>query len=156
MTTATCSECGAPLIDVGACIDHFHAMLLLEYNVAADPVEVGGGRGEVAHFYAVRSYVLQHPDSMKYTAEALGDRRRTIADHLDGCVTLAALRPRIRRAADGPTRITRRAGDKAPRWPVSTWPITVADVVAAGVEAYCDRVTGWAASIIHTLDEAAA
>jgi hypothetical protein len=154
--TATCSECGALLVEVGACIDHFHAMLLLEHDVAADAVAVAGGRGEVGHFYAVSSYVLQHPDSMNYTAEALGDLRRTIADHLDGRLTLAALRPQIRRAADGPTRITRRAADKVPHWPVNTWPITVADVVAGGAEGYCDRVAGWAASIIRTLDEAAA
>lgn len=153
--TVTCSECGAPLINVGACIDYFHAMLVLEYDVAADPLVAAGGRGQVAHFYAVSSYILQHPDSMNYHAEALGDLRRTIADHLDGRVTLAALRPQIRRSADGPTRITRRAGDKAPHWPVAAWPITVADVVAGGVEGYCDRVAGWAASIIHMLDEAA-
>jgi hypothetical protein len=36
-------------------------MLLLEYEVAADPAAIARGRGEIAHFSAVSSYVLQHP-----------------------------------------------------------------------------------------------
>ena len=151
-----CSECGAPLTDVTACVQHFHAMLLLEYEVAADPVATAGGQGEVAHFYAVSSYILQHPEGMNYTAEALIDLRREVADHLAGRVSLATLRPRVRRAADGPARITRRPGDVVPRWPVTAWPMTVANVVNGGVEGYCDRVTAWAESIIRTLGAAVA
>jgi hypothetical protein len=52
-----CEECGAPLPDGGTCIDHFHAMLLLEYEVAADLEATSGGRGQVAHYYAVSSYI---------------------------------------------------------------------------------------------------
>ncbi|MEW4571526.1 DUF5946 family protein [Tautonia sp. JC769] len=74
--SARCSECGAPLTDGGTCIQHFHAMLLLEYEVAADPEVTAGGRGEVAHFYAVSSYILQHPEGMNYTVDALDDLRR--------------------------------------------------------------------------------
>src|SRR5204862_4147370 len=85
----TCQECAPPLPEGGTCIDHFHALLLLEYEVAADPVAISAGRGLVAHFYAVTSYVLQHPEGMKYTAEALAGARRDLADHLAGKVTLA-------------------------------------------------------------------
>jgi hypothetical protein len=154
--SVTCHECGVALADGAACIDHFHALLLLESEVAADPVEAAGGRGEVAHFYAVSAYVLQHPEGMGYTAGALDGLRRAVADHLAGRVTLAGLRPRVRHAADGPARITRRAGDEVPRWPVAAWPMTVADVVSGGVEGYGERAASWAESVIRTLDAAAA
>jgi hypothetical protein len=152
---ARCPECGAPLTSGEACISHFHAMLALESEVAADPVATAGGRGEAAHFHAVSSYILQHPEGMNYRAEALGDLRRMVADHLAGRLSLAALRPRVRRAADGAVRITRRLGDEVPRWPVTAWPMTIVDVLAGGVEGYCDRVPAWAESIIRTLDAAA-
>jgi hypothetical protein len=153
---ASCCECGAPLIDGGACIDHFHALLLLENEVAADPVATSGGRGLVAHFYAVSTYVLQHPEGMKYKAEALADVRRGLADHLAGKVTLAEQQLRVRRAVNGAVRITRRAGDEVVRWPVASWPLTVVDMIAGGVEDYCDRVAVWAESVIETLDAAGA
>jgi hypothetical protein len=151
---ATCPECGAPVPDGGSCIDRFHAMLLLESEVAADPAESSGDRGEVAHFYAVSSYVLQHPRSMNYTAEALAALRESVADHLAGRVTLAELRHRVRRAADGAGRVTRRATDDAVRWPVQSWPLTVADVIAGGVKDYGERVAVWAESVISVLDTA--
>jgi uncharacterized protein DUF5946 len=151
---ATCHECGAPLAAKGRCLDHFHALLLLEQEVAAKPAEVAGGRGEIGHFYAVSSYVLQHPEGMNYTAEALNGARRGLADHLAGRVTLAEQRLRARRAANGATRITRRPGDVVLRWPVETWPLTVLEVVNAGVEGYVERVTHWAQSILRTLDGA--
>jgi hypothetical protein len=153
---ATCPECGAALPEGGTCIDHFHALLLLEHEVFADPRVTSGGRGEVAHFYAVSSYVLQHPEGMNYTAEALAGARRGLADHLAGRVTLAEQRLRVRRAADGATRITRRAGDEVMRWHVASWPLTVTDVLAGGVEGYCGRVATWAESILRTLDEVGA
>jgi hypothetical protein len=153
---ATCPECVAPLPEGGTCIDHFHALLLLEYEVFADPGVTSGGRGEVAHFYAVSSYVLQHPEGMNYTAEALAGVRRGLADHLAGRVTIAEQRLRVRRAADGATRITRRAGDEVMRWPVASWPLTVTDMLAGGVEGYCGRVATWAESILRTLDEVGA
>ncbi len=150
--SSTCSECGARLVNGGACREQFDAMLLLEYEVVADLAATERARGEVAHFYAVSAYILQHPEGMKYTVTALNGLRHTVADHLAGRVTLAELRPRVRRAADGPARITRRPGDAVPRWPVTAWPMTVADVVEGGTPGYCDRVAAWAESIIRTLD----
>jgi hypothetical protein len=102
----------------------------------------------------VSSYVLQHPESMNYTTEALSDLRRMIADHLSGRADLGALRVRIRRAANGPARITRRTGEETPQWPVKSWPMTVSDVVGGGIEGYCERAAEWAQSIIQSLDAA--
>jgi hypothetical protein len=135
-------------------MDLFHALLLLEHEVAADPVATSGGRGEVAHYYAVSSYVLQHPGGMDFTADALAHLRRGLADHLAGKVTLSVLRLRARRAADGATRVTRRAGDEVVRWPIDSWPLTIADVLAGGVDGYCERVAAWAESILRRLDAA--
>jgi hypothetical protein len=151
---AICRECRASLPGSGKCIDHFHALLLLEYEVAADPEAISGGRGEIAHFHAVSSYVLQHPQGMNYTAEAIAGVRRGLTDQLAGDVAMPELRLRVRRAFDGKARITRRAGDEVVPWPVSSWPITVADVLAGGVEGYCERVAAWAESILRTLDTA--
>ena len=73
------SECGAPLA-VGACIEHVHQLLAREYEIPPVPDDVGRG----AHFDAISTYVLQHPTSMGYTAEALAEARildRPTASH---------------------------------------------------------------------------
>ena len=153
MITA-CRECGASLADGQACIDRFHALLLMEYEVAADPTESSEGRGAVTHFYAVSSYVLQHPNGMNYTAEALTELRRDLADHLAGRVTLPELRHRVSRAAVGPGRVTCRAGDEVVWWSVQSWPVTVADIIKGGVIGYGKRVAAWAESVVGTLEAA--
>src|SRR5262249_55233159 len=77
-----------------------------------------------------------------------------ISDALDGRATIDDIRRRVRRAAQGPARVTRRAGDEVVRWPVESWPMTVVEVGAGGVEGYGDRVERWARSIRATLDTA--
>lgn len=151
-----CEECGAQLNAGGACGDHFNALLLLEYEVAADVEETSGGRGEIAHFYAVSSYVLQHPAGMKYTAKSLHSLRRLVADHLAGQITLAQHRYRVHHTDVGKGHVTRRAGDQIPRWPVATWPMTVVDILAGGTKGYYARVSAGAVSILRTLAEAGA
>jgi Family of unknown function (DUF5946) len=145
VVSGVCHECGATVPDNGTCRDHFHALLLLES-------EIPGGPGETPHFLAVSSYALQHPEGMNYTAEALAGSRRSVADQLTGRATLEQIRRRVRQAADGPQRVTRRAGDPVVRWRVSRWPMTVADVLAGGVEGYAARVEQWARSIVRILD----
>ena len=145
--SGVCHECGAAVLDGGSCLDLFHAMLLLES-------ELPGGPGETPHFLAVSCYALQHPEGMKFTAEALAQSRRLVAERLAGVATMDQIRKQVRRAADGPQRVTRRAGDPMARWGVSQWPLTVADVLAGGVDGYAGRVEEWARSIVQTLDEA--
>lgn len=144
-----CPECGAPVPEGGSCRDHFHALLLLE-------AEVPGAPGRLPHFYAVASYALQHPESMGYTAAALTGLRASVADCLEGRATLDQVRHRMRRETDGAVRVTRRAGDEVPRWKVERWPMTVADVCAAGADGYCERVAEWARSICRALQAAEA
>jgi hypothetical protein len=124
-------------------------MLLLES-------EIPGGPGETPHFLAVTSYALQHPEGMNFTAESLAQSRRIVAERLAGDTTLDQIRKQVRRATDGPQRVTRRAGDQIVQWQVSQWPMTVADVLAGGIEGYAGRVEQWARSIVRTLAEAEA
>jgi hypothetical protein len=146
--TARCPECGAPIAPPGTCRDNFHALLALEW-------EVPGGAGGVAHFYAVSAYALQHPDSMQLTAGALRGLRAAVEDALSETADVRGLRARARRGAER-AHVTRRDGEPVPSWPVSSWPMNVADVVEAGVDGYADRVKEWARSVVSELDGARA
>ena len=148
----TCPECGAAVPDGRACRDHFHALLLLEGEIAGVP-------GSIAHFYAVAAYGLQHPVSMNYTREALDGLRAALADVLDGRAGVGDLRHRGRRATDGSVRVTRRVGDSAVHWYKGPWPMTIADICTAETfgcydthAEFADRVTRWARLVRETLD----
>lgn len=147
-----CPECGAPCGDGESCITNLHALLYLESIANIDTATRAADRGEVAHFYAVGCYILQHPEGMNYRTDTIIEVRHSIADHLSGRLSVEALRKRVRLVADGPSRIRRRTGDEAPGWSVDEWPMTVADVLAGGTEAYHERVTEWAESVIARLD----
>lgn len=145
----TCSECGASLSDGRTCRDYFHELLLLEGEVAADPAESAGDRGEAAHFCAVSSYILQHPTGMNFTAEALAAVRQNLADYLAGRVTLERIRREVRRASNGPQRVMRRSDQEVIASPVQSWPMTVVDILAGGTRDYSQRVAEWAESVVR-------
>lgn len=140
----TCAECGAPFLNGGSCQDKFHSLLLLEGRVPGAP-------GSIVHFYAVACYVLQHPDSMNNTADALHGLKASLGDALAGRVTVDDLRRRARYAAEGATRIRRRDEDPPATWRRGGWPLTVADVCTVSPEEYVEAVTRWAHSIHDTL-----
>lgn len=140
-----CAECGAPLSPGVECREQFHALLVLEGQVPGAP-------GSLTHFFTVACYVLQHPDSMNYTVEALRGLQVSLRDALDGKATVEQLRWRARQAAEGSVRITRRAGEPAPIWKRGAWPLTVADVNSVAPEGYTDAVLRWARSIREALD----
>lgn len=136
----TCAECGAPLLNGESCQDKFHSLLLLEGRVPDAP-------GSIVHFYTVDCYVLQHPDSMNYTADALHGIKASLGDALAGRVTVDDLRRRARYAAEGATRIRRREEDPPATWRRGCWPLTVADVVTVLPDEYGEAVLRWAQSI---------
>ena len=149
VTKSICPECGAPIPAGGACLDHFHALLVLEGTFPGAP-------GSILHFYVVACYNLQHPDSVGLTAEALEGLRRNLADALDGKASVVELRRRTRLATDGPRRVRRRSGDPPVDWHRGPWPVNVTDVLTATAATYPDLVEAWARSIRATLDMVAA
>jgi hypothetical protein len=145
-TSTRCPECSAPLPAGGSCQDIFAALLALEADVPDAP-------GSVLHFYAVACYNLQHPDTMRLTQDALHGLAAHLADVLAGRATLAAIRQRTRRSANGPVRVLRREGDPLPNWPRGGWTVHIADVYAGGADRYADLVTAWAHSVSTRLQD---
>jgi hypothetical protein len=143
-----CAECGAPIPEGGACLDHFHALLVLEGSFPDAP-------GSMLHFYAVACYNLQHPDTIGLTAEVLAGLRRNLADALDGKASIEELRRRTRWATDGATRVRRRTGDPPVEWHRGSWPVNVSDVLTATAATYPDLVEGWARAVRVTIDAVA-
>jgi hypothetical protein len=139
-----CDECGASLGAADSCQEHFHALLLLES-------EVPGGPGNVAHFYAIASYGVQHPGSMGYTAATLSGLHAALCDMVRGTADLSDIRRRARYAAVKAGRVTRRPGDGTPEWGTIRWPVTVVDVLEKGVEGYRESVASWARSIVEAV-----
>ena len=126
-------------------MDLFHALLLLE-------AELPGGPGEVPHFFAVASYGVQHPRSMGYTLETVRGLQGELAAVVRGETQLSDVRRRVRFRASAEGRVTRRSGDVVPGWPAVRWPLTVADVLAHGVDGYPEWVARWASAVVETVD----
>jgi hypothetical protein len=143
-----CPECGALVPEGGACMDHFHALLVLEGSFP-------GMAGSILHFYAVACYNLQHPDSMGLNVEALKGLRRNLADALNGKAPVEELRRRTRQATDGPTRVRRRPSDPPVEWYRGPWPVNVTSVLTATATTYPNLVEAWARAIRAMLDATA-
>ena len=143
MTTHHCSACGAPQTDGAACEDHFHQMLYWEAE--------NGVNGEVHHLM-VLCYHLQHPHL--YSREGLAEGLRLLEAFVAAGVSPAEIRRRSRaRVASGKRdwSITARPDSVgAYRQPVA-WPLTAADVVAAGEPNYRASVCRWAQAVLDAL-----
>ena len=139
-----CPECEALLPKGGACRDLFHELLVLE-------AQVPGTAGALTHFYTVACYALQHPDSFRYTQEALVGLHQALCDALDDQITLEELRRRARAGAARAGRVTRRPGDPTPVWRRGGWSMRVVDVLSVAPEQYPDTVRRWARSIRDSL-----
>jgi hypothetical protein len=145
-----CGECGAVIEPQRECMEHFHALLALEREVDAPP-----DVGQQAHFHAVSSYVLQHPVSMRCSADARAGLRRLLAEQLSARVTLEQVRRQVRRNAEGAARVTRGGEEAAGAFQALAWPTTVVDVLRGGADGYPQRVRAWAASVVETLGSTA-
>lgn len=147
-----CFECGAHFPPGGACRDHLDAVLALETQLAHERADVWDRLGAVTHFYAVGSYMLQHPEGMGGTLAALHGLRTQLARHLDGLDDMDAIAARVRSEANGAARVTRRNSDPIPTWGIGDWPVSIIDVLAAGLDGYCDAVGIWIQSVRRELD----
>lgn len=107
----------------------------------------------------VLCYYLQHP--RLYSPAGLIEARRLLADFLDRGLSPQTVRQRNRARVDSgarPWAITARSDAHGAYEAPVAWTMTVADVVAGGVEAYCDNVRAWAQSIraaLATMDRQA-
>lgn len=159
----TCPECGARLRPGETCGDLFNRMLAVEWAMIglleestdekASRSSDAGAIGTRAHFFAVGSYQLQHPDGL--TAEALVGLYAGLGDVLAGRRAVADIRLEARRAFDGPQRVRRRPEDgRDPAlgpWPAE-WPVTVADCCDVAPEAYADAVERLAEATVAAID----
>jgi hypothetical protein len=135
-----CPDCGAPQSAGETCEAHFHQLLFWEAEHPDYAAQL--------HHLMVLCYHLQHPGL--YSPEGLIEARRLLVDFLDGGLSPQTVRQRNRARVDSGARtwtITARAGARGAYHSPVAWPMTIADVVAGGVEAYCDNVRTWAQSI---------
>jgi len=139
-TLPSCPDCGALQAGGVTCEMHFHQLLFWEAEHPDDAAQV--------HHLMVLCYHLQHP--ALYSPAGLIEARRLLADFLDRGLSPQAVRQRSRARVDSGARtwtITARADARGAYDSPVTWSMTIADVVAGGVEAYCDNVRAWAQSI---------
>lgn len=139
----SCPECGAPLEGASACRTLFEGLLALEAEV---PSAAG-----LPHFFAVSSYLLQHPRGMGLTASAWTALLDEVTRVLSGQRDLPALRRRVGARAAGAARVVRRPGEEAPRGGGGPFPATVRTVLDGGREGYAERVEGWARATVAAL-----
>ena len=143
---AHCPDCGAPVVDGRDCRELFGQLLAHEYE---SPQSFGA-----VHHLTVAAYFLQHPRG--YSRGAIDMWRIIVDESLDGISTAADFLDRARgQLAGGGVRVREPGAEPPPNWPTS-WPMTVADVIAAegetvDAEDHTKRVRQWAESIRATL-----
>lgn len=139
-TLSRCPDCGAPQTADETCEAHFHQLLFWEAEHPDYAAQV--------HHLMVLCYHLQHPGL--YSPEGLIEAQRLLIAFLDHGLSPKTVRQRNRARLDSGARtwtITSRAGARGAYDAPVVWRMTVADVVAGGVEAYCDNVRAWAQSV---------
>jgi uncharacterized protein DUF5946 len=142
-TRQVCPECGAALQDAKTCQDHFYQMLAWEHE--------NPDYGEVHHL-VVLCYHLQHPSL--YSPEGLRGAIRLLADFLERGLTTEQVRKRDRATLNSRERTWKIKGTPASHGvydPPIQWTMTAANVIADGVDNYCDSVRIWARSVYETL-----
>jgi Family of unknown function (DUF5946) len=104
------------------------------------------------HHLTVLCYHLQHPSL--YSPEGLRYAIRLLDDFLERGMTPEQVRKRNSAAVNSHERTWKIKGTPASHGaydPPVQWMMTAADVVADGVENYCDSVRSWATSVYEAL-----
>lgn len=141
-----CPECKAGWTGGQTCQDYFHQMLFWEAEYPACAAEV--------HHLMVLCYHLQHPGL--YSPQGLREARRLLAEFLVEGLSPQEARDRQRSRVDSGKRKWKIRGTPASQGaydPPVHWTITAGDVVAGGVERYCDNVREWARGIYEVIKE---
>lgn len=147
-----CPECGAPLGDGESCEDLFNRMLALEWQAINEGAVTASGLD--AHFFAVSTYQLQHPDRLE-VGVVIG-LAESLKDVLQGRRRRVDVRASAASAFAGPARVRRRAPGRDQElgtWP-SQWPRTVADCCDVPPNAYAAAVRDWAEATVRTIARA--
>lgn len=140
-----CLECGAVWPAGSTCQEHFHQMLYWEHEYP----EYG-----VVHHLMVLCYYLQHPHL--YSPDGLRAALQLLADFVAHGMTPQAIRRRDSEKVSSSRRTFKIKGTAAAHGTYAqpvTWPMTAADVVAAGADHYCESVRHWAQSVYDALEE---
>jgi hypothetical protein len=141
--TQVCLECGAARHGADICTNDFHQMLAWE---AENPTfwEV--------HHLMVLCYHLQHPSL--YSPEGLTWATHLLPEFVEHGVTTEEVRRRNRDTLDSSKRKWKITGTNASygkyERPVQ-WQVTAADVIAGGMDNYCENVRAWARSTLEVL-----
>lgn len=139
-----CPECGAVWATGENCETDFHQMLFWEAENPAYGAEV--------HHLMVLCYHLQHPSL--YSLEGLNEGQRLLVDFVERGLSPTEVRKRNRARVDSSQRDWKIKGTPASHAsydPPIKWTMTAADVVADGVDHYCENVHAWAISINELL-----
>jgi hypothetical protein len=139
-----CPECGAPRFEANTCQDNFSQMLVWEYEDMEH-------KGQVHHLM-VLCYHLQHPSL--YAPEGLLNAQRLLFGFMESGITPQEVRQRDRDKVDSGKRnwkIKARPGLVASYHNPIRWPMTSADVIARGADAYNENVQEWARSVLEAM-----
>ncbi len=145
-TSKVCPECGAAWQDGQTCQDDFYQMLAWEHE--------NPGYG-VVHHLTVLCYHLQHPSL--YSPEGLNGAIRLLSDFLERGMTPEQVRKRDRATVNSHERTWKIKGTAASHGAYNRpiqWTMTAANVIAEGVENYCDSVRTWTRSVYEALKSA--
>jgi len=135
----SCPECGAPRVVGMNCWEQLGGLIAWEAQDSALAAE---------HFLTVASYNLQHP--AQFTDAALAGLRAAYIDYLDHGVSIAEIRRRIGKVANGPQRVLRPAAERTPV--LRAWSMTIDTVYLPDHPHDADaRVRAWAAAIRREL-----
>jgi hypothetical protein len=141
--TKICPACGA----VGdSCETNFHQMLFWE----AERPEFGA---EVHHLM-VLAYHLQHPHL--YSVDGLENARGLLRKFVAEGLSPQEVRKQNAPIVDSGKRkftITARPDSIGSYAKTPQWTMTAQDVVAAGLEAYCESTRAWAKSIYEDIEK---
>ncbi|MFZ0548545.1 MAG: DUF5946 family protein [Candidatus Promineifilaceae bacterium] len=139
-----CPDCGADLSETESCETFFHQMLFWENE---DPANWR------VHHLMVLCYHLQHP--ALYSPEGLTHSRQLLKRFIVEGLSPEQVRQQSKKQVASINRdwkITSTADSHGSYdFPVK-WRMNAADVVAGGIENYCENVERWANSIYRTLE----
>jgi hypothetical protein len=141
MAEERCPECGAVWRDGVTCTDHFHQMLVWEFEVP----EAG-----VVHHLTVLCYYLQHPSL--YTPDGLTFGKSMLKAFVEDRVSPVEMRRRNRDIVASDKRGWKISnGEPGSHGQQIAWPVTIVDVAPLGLDRYAERVEAWARSVHQTL-----